>query len=77
MERSKFFRLGAHDLFKGLIVAVITALLTFIVSELKPETAIDLLLLKKIGFTAIIAAASYLLKNLFTNKQGDFLTLDK
>lgn len=72
--RSKFLRLNLRDFFKGMLVAVITAILTFAINELESGTTIDIQLLKKIGVSGIIAFLSYILKNLITNSNGEILT---
>ena len=71
--KAKFLSLKAHDFMKGLIVAVITAIITFLVDALQSGSTIDLELLKKIGITALIAMLSYLTKNLLTNSKEQFL----
>ena len=59
------FTLKARDFFKGLILAVLTPILTIIVNS----TAAGTLELnwKQIGVTAVGTMAAYLLKNLFTD----------
>jgi hypothetical protein len=74
--RSKFFSLNKRDFIKGLIVAVITGVLTFMVDGLKSGVPLDLAFLGQIGINALIALGSYLLKNLFTNSKGEILTPD-
>ena len=71
------FNLGSKDFYKGLIVAVITALMTFLIEALQKESPIDLDLLKRLGVAAIIGMLSYLLKNLFTNSKDQFMTKEK
>ncbi len=75
--KAKFFSLKTHDFIKGLIVAVITAILTFLIDSLQSGVSIDLALVKKVGVTALIAGLSYLLKNLFTNSKEQFMTPEK
>lgn len=74
--KAKLFKLNFRDFIKGLIVAVITAVLTFIISELQAGNPINSVL-KKIGITALITFFSYLLKNLFTNSNDEFATPEK
>lgn len=59
----KFLNLNLTDLFKGLIMAVIGAVLTTVYSVIN-DPSIDWNLVWK---AAAGAAVSYLLKNLFTN----------
>jgi hypothetical protein len=75
--KAKLFSLHTRDLIKGLIVAVITAALTFIVNELQAGNQIDIALLKRMGVTALIAFISYVLKNFLTNSKDEFLTSEK
>lgn len=74
MKKAKLFSINYRDLFKGLIVAVITAVMTFVVNELQSGSVIDSKLFKRMAVTASIAFFSYLLKNLFTNSQDQFAT---
>lgn len=68
--KSDFFSLNWRDLGKGLVVAVITAVLTYAWTayEAGGLTSIDW---KVVGSTAIISALSYLMKNLITNSDGE------
>lgn len=72
--KAKFLRLNARDFFKGMIIAIIAAVITFLTNELQAGTTIDL---KRIGITALIAFLSYLVKNLFTNSKDEILTPEK
>ena len=67
---SGFFKLNGADFLRGLIVAVITAVLTIIVEALGRGgfEAVDW---SVVGTTAALAAGGYLLKNLGTNTQGE------
>jgi hypothetical protein len=72
--KAKLFMLNARDFFKGLVLAVITAIITFLANELQIGSSVDLSLLKRMGIAAVIAFLSYLVKNLLTNSKGDILT---
>lgn len=74
--RSKFLALNLKDFFKGLIVAILTAVITFVYSALEAGTLFEAGVLKKIGLIALATLLSYLLKNLFTNSQGEVLTVE-
>lgn len=74
--RSKLFWLNARDFLKGLFLAVITAVITFLISELQSGASIDVTLFKRIGITALIAFLSYLVKNFLTNSKGEILTAE-
>jgi VIT1/CCC1 family predicted Fe2+/Mn2+ transporter len=71
---SSFLNLNWADFGKGLIVAVITAILTFAYETLQAGTLFAPGSLKTVGIIALTAMISYLLKNLFTNSTGQFLT---
>ena len=73
--RSKFLALNARDFFKGLIVAVVTAVITFLYNLIQVGPLVfDKVLLESIGMTAITAMLAYLMKNLFTNTSGEIAT---
>ena len=76
MAKAKLFMLNARDFLKGLVVAVITAILTFLVNELQAGSSVDVDLFKRMGIAAVISFLSYLLKNLFTNSKGEMLTAE-
>ena len=71
---SKLWNLNTRDFIKGLIVAVITAVVTFLTNALTAGATIDIALLKKVGMAAVIGFLSYLLKNLLTNSKDEVLT---
>ena len=64
---SDFLRLGKSDFVKGLVVAVISAVLTAVTQML--GTGIDW---AEIGHIALIAGIGYLSKNLLTDADGKF-----
>lgn len=68
---SKLFNLDLKDLLKGMVVAVLAAVLTIIYNTVQAGSlTFDW---KAIGTAGITAAAAYLLKNLQTNSKGEFL----
>jgi hypothetical protein len=75
--KSKFLTLNLNDAVKGLIVLVITSLLTGLVELLKGGAALNWVTIKPIIVTAVISAAGYIIKNWLTNSQGQFLTSEK
>ena len=78
MVRSKFLKLNLLDFGKGLLVAVIAAVITLLYEVI--QVGGDLFApgqLKVIGLTALAAALAYILKNLFTNSEGEPLKLEK
>jgi hypothetical protein len=72
--KSKFLTLTARDFFKGLLIAAGTALLTGVYQLLQNGAAFDWPTLKPVVLATVAAIISYLLKNLFTNSQGQILT---
>ena len=75
--RSKLFLLNARDFLKGLVLAIITAVMTFLINELQTGAPIDYELAKRVGVTALIAFMSYVVKNFLTNSEGQLLTAEK
>lgn len=74
---SKLGKLKINDWTKGLIIAVITAVLTIIYDMLNAGSDLTTLNWKLILTTTILATLSYLLKNLGTNNKDQFLKDDK
>lgn len=71
---SKYFSLNSADFIKGLILAVLTSVLTIVYNTLQAGSLVfDW---KSIGTTALTTAIAYLMKNLLTNSDGKFLTQD-
>jgi len=78
MERSKFLSLNWADFGKGLIIAVLSAIITFLYELLQTGgLVLDLALLQQIGTVALSALLAYILKNLFTNSDGQPFTLER
>ena len=75
--KAKFLSLNARDFIKGAIVAVFTAIASFLYETINQDEVIDLLVLKRIGMIALAAFISYLAKNLFSNSNDQFLTKEK
>lgn len=67
---SKLWTLQTQDFVKGLVVTVITAVLTLILQVLQNGAAINW---KAVGITALIAGIAYILKNLATDQNGKLL----
>lgn len=69
---SGFFKLNAKDFLKGLIVAVLGAVLQVVIDTVSSGTlSFDW---AAIGKLALSAAGIYLTKNLLTNSKDEFLT---
>jgi hypothetical protein len=68
---SKFFSLNSNDFIKGLVVAVLSAVITLLYSTIQTGTlTIDW---KQIGIVALTSALAYITKNLVTNSDGTLL----
>jgi uncharacterized MnhB-related membrane protein len=71
---SKPLSLNLQDALKGLIVAVFSAVITFLYSLVTmPSFAFTDISLKQMGTVAFIALVSYLAKNFLTDEEGKFL----
>lgn len=64
------FSLQAQDFLKGLIVAVFASVLTALLQML--QNGFDGIDYKTLALIAITSGISYLLKNFFTNSDGNF-----
>lgn len=73
MTQSKFLGLNISDAVKGVIMAFVAALLTAVYAAISdgdwPSKA-ELIDSLRVGLTASLA---YILKNLFTSSEGEFL----
>lgn len=71
---SNIFKLDFGDLGRGLVVAILTAVLSFATQLIQAKglaiTSVDL---TEIISVAVLAALGYLAKNLLSDKQGKFL----
>lgn len=68
---SSFLALNTKDFLKGLIVAVLSAVVTILYSSLQAgDFVIDW---KSIGMAALSAALAYVTKNFFTNSNNELL----
>jgi hypothetical protein len=72
--RSKLFSLNLRDFLKGMLYAILSAVITFAASQLQGGVPLDLELLKKCGMVALSTLIAYVGANLFQNSKGEFLT---
>jgi hypothetical protein len=72
--RSSFLSINWRDTFKGLLLAVITAVLTWAYEALQAGTLFTKEGLKAMGLVALSAFMAYIIKNFFTNTNGEILT---
>jgi len=75
--KADFLKLNVQDLFKGLVVALLTAVITFFYEAIAAGKPLDLALLEAVGKIALAAGLGYLLKNLGTNSQNQLLVPEK
>ena len=75
--KSKFGKLGKNDFWKGLIIAILTAIFSSIVVVFQNGTDFKTLNWFPVLSSTVIAFCSYILKNLFTNSNDEFLKADK
>jgi hypothetical protein len=75
--RSEFLAINWRDFFKGLILAVITAVITTVYELLQTGTLFQSESLKQIGLVALGAFLAYIIKNFFDNSKGEFLTPER
>lgn len=72
---SKLFSLNSSDFLKGLLLAVLTSVITIVYSSLQSGSlTFDY---KLIGTTALSSALAYIMKNLVTNSNGEILKSEK
>jgi hypothetical protein len=68
---STIFTLNTNDFLKGLIMAVLSSVITVIYQTIEAGSLVfDW---KVIGTMALTAGLAYIMKNLFTNSNGGFL----
>jgi len=72
--RSAFLALNWRDFFKGLVLAVLTAVIAWAYEAVQSGTLFSPGALKTVGMVAIGALLAYLIKNFFTNTAGEILT---
>lgn len=72
---SSIFTINTNDLVKGLILTVLSSVLTLVYDVVNAGSLVfDW---KHIGTIALTSAIAYLLKNLLTNSAGQFLEKEK
>jgi VIT1/CCC1 family predicted Fe2+/Mn2+ transporter len=75
--RSAFLTLNWRDFIKGLVLAVLTAVITWAYEAVQSGTLFSPGALKTVGLVATGAFLAYLVKNFFTNTTGEILTKEK
>lgn len=69
--KSVFGSINVQDFFKGLIVAVLTAIVTFLYNTM--ESGAIVFNIKQLLVTSLSAALAYIIKNYLSNEEGVFL----
>ena len=72
--KSGLFKLNLRDFLRGLLVAILTAIIAVIYEAIQTGSGIDW---KLVIIAGVTAALGYLSTNLFTNSTGELLTSDK
>lgn len=68
MQQSTLFALNTSDFIKGLLMAVLSTVITIVYQTVEAGSLVfDW---KAIGTMALTSALAYIMKNLFTNSQG-------
>jgi hypothetical protein len=70
--KSAFASLNIQDFFKGLIVAILTALVTFLYNTMDSGELV--FNWKQIITTSLTASLAYIIKNYLSNSEGSFLS---
>lgn len=71
---SEFFKLNWMDVLKGFVTAVLTALVGGIYNALQTGTLPDMAAMKVILIASVTTGLAYLIKNVFTNSNGQLLS---
>lgn len=71
--KSNLFNLNLQDVIKAIILTFITALLTSIYQILQTGTLLTRVSLKPVVISSIAAALGYIIKNVLTNSNDQFL----
>lgn len=77
MEKSEFLKLKRADFWKGLIVAVLTALLTGLSTAIAGATDFASFNWQSVVLASAGGFVAYMLKNLFTNSEGEILKTEQ
>ena len=73
---AKFLQLNIKDFTRGLIISALTVVLSGVGTILSAGAMPTVPQLKVIGLSALAAGISYLIKNLLTNSQDKFLSVE-
>ena len=73
MKTSKFLSLGKSDFLKATIMLALSAIVTALIPTLESGTLPTIAQLKAAGIVGLTAGLTYLLKNVLTNSQDQFL----
>jgi branched-subunit amino acid transport protein len=71
--KSNFLKLNWNDAIKGIVVAIVTALLTGLYQVIQSNGVFDWVTLKPVLIASFGAGISYIVKNLLTNSNNELL----
>ena len=71
MKRSNFLSLNWRDFLKGLLLSILSAVVTFIYEVVQAGTSFDAEFFKALAIVAVTTLLAYLGKNLFENSSGE------
>lgn len=74
--RSQFLKLNMADFMKGLLVAVISAVVTYLYEAVQVGS-LTVINWSEVGFVGLVAMLSYLMKNLVTNSDSEPLKTER
>jgi hypothetical protein len=77
MKSSKLFSINIRDIAKGIILAVLSAVITFLYSAIQAGDWWNKTTLKEIGVVALTAFLAYVIKNFLTNSSDGILKPEK
>jgi hypothetical protein len=75
--RSKFFAINLRDFLRGLVYALIAAVVAFLNEWIIAGNPLDVTMLKPMGLVALATLLAYISGNLFQNSKGEFFQLEK
>ncbi|NVO11200.1 MAG: hypothetical protein HXX16_14655 [Bacteroidales bacterium] len=75
-ERSEFLTINRWDALRTIILTFIQAFLTGIYQLITQGTLLTWESIKPVIMTSVAAVIGYILKNYFTNSNGEFLTIE-
>ena len=72
-KQSEFLKLKSKDFWKGLVMAILSAAFTALTTALGSATGFDTFNWQMVVLGGVSGFAAYMLKNFFTNSDGEIL----